>query len=142
MVWSGVAFGVLTGCCVPCHGFAIQQLIADRPLLASVATTVGAGALMLLPIALSSMDTVLVSAEAASTAAYLGLVTGTLSTALWGAGLKRIRLSTAVVVGLVEPTVAATLAVIVLHEPFTATLAIGICLVIIGVAFASLSPVA
>ena len=140
VVWSGVACGIITGFCVPCHGFAIQKLITDRPLLATVATTVGIGALMLLPIALGSMNTLLKSTEAAATATYLGLITMTLSSALWGAGLQRILLSTVAVVGLIEPAVAATLAVIVLHEPLTATMALGICLVLTGVTTASRTP--
>ena len=138
VVWSGVVFGVLAGCGIPCQGFAAQQLMADRPLLTTMATIVGTGALIQMPIALSSTHTAFVSTASTATVTYLGLMTVTVAFALWGAGLKRVRLSTAVVVGLLEPVVATTLAVILLQEPFTATLAIGICLVIIGVGIASL----
>ena len=73
---------------------------------------------------------------------YLGLVTVTLAHSLWGAGLKRLSLSVAVVVGLLEPAVAATLAMTVLSEPATTALIVGICMVIAGVAVTSLSPAA
>ena len=141
VVWSGVAFGVIAGCGIPCQGFAAQQLMTDRPLLTTMATIVGTGALIQLPIALNSTDDAFRSSASTATVVYLGLITVTLAFATWGAGLKRVRLSTAVVVGLMEPVVATTLAVVVLHEPFTTTLAAGICLVLIGVAAASLGPV-
>ena len=140
VVWSGVGFGVLAGCGIPCQGFAAQQLMRDRPLLPSMATVVTAGAILLLPTALASLDTAFASAASTSTVVYLGLVTVTLAHSLWGAGLKRLSLSVAVVVGLLEPAVASTLATAVLGEPVTAGLIAGICLVIAGVAVTSLSP--
>ena len=142
VVWSGMAFAVIAGVGIPCHAFSIQQVVKDRPLTTAVASIVGTGALMLLPAALNSLDTVVESAAAASTAAYLGLVTMTLAVVLWGIGLKHTRLSDAVVVGLLEPATATVLAALVLHEPFTATQATGICMVIIGAAVASLNPAA
>ena len=142
VVWSGVAFAVVAGCGIPTMGFAAQQLMRDRPLLAAMATELTAGAVLLLPVALTSLDTAFASVESVSTVVYLGLVTVTLAHSLWGAGLKRLTLSVAVVVGLLEPAVAATLAMTVLSEPVTAALLAGICLVIIGVAVTSLSPIA
>ena len=142
VVWSGVALAVVAGSGIPCQGFAAQQLMRDRPLVTSMATVLTAGSVVMLPAALGSLDTTFASAASTSTVLYLGLVTVTLAHSLWGAGLKRLSLSVAVVVGLLEPAVAATLAMTVLSEPVTAGLLGGICLVIIGVAVTSLSPAA
>lgn len=142
VVWSGVAFGVLAGCGIPTIGLAAQQLMRDRPSLAAMTTIMTTGAILMMPVALGSLDTAFTSVASTSTVLYLGLVTVTLAHSLWGVGLKRISLSVAVVVGLLEPAVAATLAMTVLSEPVTAGLVAGICLVIAGVAVTSLSPVA
>ena len=140
VVWSGVGFGVLAGCGIPCQGFAAQRLMRDRPLLPAMATVLAAGSILLLPTALASLDKAFGSAASTSTVVYLGLVTVTLAHSLWGAGLKRLSLSVVVVVGLLEPAVAATLAMTVLSEPATAALLAGISLVIAGVAVTSHSP--
>jgi len=142
VVWSGVALAVLAGSGIPCQGFAVQKLAQDRPLVTTMATVVAAGAVAMLPTALRSSGAAFGSVGNASTVLYLGLVTVTLAHSLWGAGLKRLSLSVAVVVGLLEPAVAATLAMTVLAEPATVGLIAGICLVIAGVAVTSLSKTA
>ena len=142
VVWSGVALAVLAGSGIPCQGFAAQQLMRDRPLLTTMATVLTAGSVVMLPTALRSWESAFDSIESASTVLYLGLVTVTLAHSLWGAGLKRLSLSVAVVIGMLEPAVAATLAITVLGEPATVGLIAGICLVIAGVAVTSLSKTA
>ncbi|MXW94045.1 MAG: EamA family transporter [Acidimicrobiaceae bacterium] len=142
VVWSGVGLAVLAGCGIPCQGFAAQQLMRDRPLVTAMATVLSGGAVLMLPVTATSVDTTFDSMASTSTVLYLGLVTVMLAHSLWGAGLKRLTLSVAVVVGLLEPAVAATLAMTVLSEPVTVALIVGICMVIAGVAITSLSPVA
>lgn len=139
VVWSGVALAVVAGCGIPCQAFAMQQLSRDRPLVTTVATLTAIGSLAMLPTALRSWTDAFDSVESASTVLYLGLVTITLAHSLWGAGLKRLSLSVAIVVGMLEPAVAATLAMTVLAEPATIGLIVGICLVIAGVAVTSRS---
>lgn len=142
VVLSGVILAAVAGCGIPCQGFAMQQLSTDRPLITTVATVMAAGSVVMLPTALGSWSEASDSVESVSTVLYLGLVTVTLAHSLWGAGLKRLSLSVAVVVGMLEPAVAATLAMTVLSEPATAALITGICLVIAGVAVTSLSKTA
>lgn len=139
VVMSGVVLAAVAGCGIPCQGFAMQQLSRDRPLVTAVATVMAAGSVVMLPTALGSWSDAIDSVGSASTVLYLGLVTVTLAHSLWGAGLKRLSLSVAVVVGMLEPAVASTLAVTVLSEPATLALIVGICLVIAGVAVTSLS---
>ena len=142
VVWSGVALAAVAGCGIPCQGLAVQQLSRDRPLVTTMATVTSVGSVAMLPIALRSTDAAFDSVESASTVLYLGLVTITLAHSLWGAGLKRLSLSVVVVVGMLEPAVASTLAMTVLSEPATVALIVGICLVIAGVAVTSLSKTA
>lgn len=138
VVGSGVVLAALAGCGVPCQGLAAQKLMMDRPPLAAMATVVGGGMVLLLPTALMEAGNALGSAASMATVAYLGLVTLALGHVLFGLGLKHLSLRMAVVVGLLEPAVAATLAVTVLAEPVTAALLTGICLVIAGVAVAAM----
>ena len=142
VAWSGVGLAALAGCGIPCQGFASQQLLRDRPLVTAIATVVTAGAIAMLPAALRSTDSAFDSVGSSVTVLYLGMVTVTLAHSLWGAGLKRLRLSVVVVVGLLEPAVAATLAITVLSEPVTVPLAAGILLVIAGVTITSQSAAA
>ena len=139
VAWSGVAFAVVAGCGIPIQGFAVQHLMRDRPMLPAMSAVVGAGALFLLPTALGSADLAFSSIASTSTVMYLGLVTVALAHSLWGIGLGHLSLSVAVVVGLLEPAVAATLAMTVLSEPVTPALLIGVCMVIAGVAVTSVS---
>lgn len=140
VVWSGVVLAAVAGCGIPTFGFAAQQLMRTRPLLPAMTTIVVGGALLLLPMALTSVETAFSSTASVVTVVYLGLVTVTCAQTLWGAGLKHLRLSIATVVGLMEPAVAATLAMTVLDEPVTPILVSGIFLVILGVAITSLNP--
>jgi len=96
---------------------------------------------VLFPTALMEAGSALGSTAAMATVVYLGLMTLTLGHTLFGVGLKRLRLGT-VVVGLLEPAVAATLAMVVLAEPVTTTQLGGICLVLAGVAVAAVDPTA
>lgn len=112
----------------------------DRPPLTAIATVVGGGAMVLFPVALMEAGSTWGSVASVVTVVFLGLVTTTLAHALFGFGLKRLPLRVAVVVGLLEPAVAATLALTVLAEPATAALLTGICLVIAGVAVAAMDP--
>ena len=140
VVWSGVAIAAVAGCGIPCQGFAAQQLMKDRPLVTTMATVATAGSVVMLPAALGSWNSAFESIESTATVLYLGLVTVALAHSLWAAGLKRLSLSVAVVVGLLEPAVAAALAITVLSEPATVGLIAGICLVIAGVGVTSRVP--
>ena len=140
VVWSGVAFGVAAGCFIPLFGFSAQAFMRDRPLLPAMTTVVASGAVLLSPLAVASAGTAFASVESTATLAYLGLATMAGAQTLWGAGLQRLSLSVVLAVTLLEPAVAATLAMTVLDEPVTAGLIAGICLVIAGVGITSFNP--
>ncbi|KKZ14098.1 MAG: hypothetical protein TH68_05715, partial [Candidatus Synechococcus spongiarum 142] len=137
LVGSGVALAVLAGCGVPCQGFAAQKLMMDRPPLTAMTMVVGGGAALLFPATLMEAESALASTASVATVVYLGMTLTALAI-LFGFGLKRLSLRMAVMVGLLEPAVAATLAMTVLAEPVSAAQLGGICLVIIGVARATM----
>ena len=134
---GGLAFAVVAGASFPFYGFAAQRLMEDRPVVPAMASTFGVGALLVLPLALSRSAEAFASAGSVVTILYLGLATLALAYVLWGVGLQQLRLSLVVVVTLLEPAVASTLAVVVLDEALTLSLVVGILLVGMGVVLAS-----
>ena len=134
---GGLALAVFAGASFPVYGFAAQRLMTDRPVVPSMTTVFGVGAVLVLPVALASSAEAFASAGSVATVLYLGLATLALAYVLWGVGLRSLRLSVVVVVTLLEPAVAATLAVLVLDEALTIALAAGVVLVACGVVLAS-----
>ena len=134
---AGLALALVAGASFPVYGFGAQRLMEDRPVVTAMASVFGVGAVLVLPLAaLSSADAV-ASAGSVATIVYLGLATLALAYVLWGVGLRALRLSVVVVVTLLEPAVAATLAVLVLDEAASVSLVVGVLLVGAGVVLAS-----
>ncbi|MFN3219957.1 MAG: DMT family transporter [Acidimicrobiales bacterium] len=137
VVWGGVAFAVVAGAAVPVFGLVAQHLMADRPALTAMATVFGGGAVVLSPLALAGAAEAFGSPAAAATVLYLGAATLAGAFLLWGGGLRVLGLSAVAAIGLLEPAVAATLAVLVLDDSVTTALVAGVAIVIAGVAVAS-----
>ena len=129
----GIALALVAAASFPLFGTAAQQLMVDRPFLPAMATVFGAGMVLLLPVAVTTTGEAFDTAGSLATVGALGLVTLTAAYVLWGIGLRGLSLSVVVTATLLEPAVASTLAVVVLDEPFTAVLAIGLLLVALGV---------
>ena len=106
-------------------------------MVTAMASAFGVGALLVLPLAVATRAEALASPGSVVTILYLGLATLALAYELWGIGLRRLRLSMVVVVTLLEPAVAAALAVLVLDEAVTLSLVAGVVLVGGGVVVAS-----
>lgn len=138
----GIGLAVVAGTSFPLFGLAAQRLMLDRPFVVSMATVFGFGAVLLAPAAVITLGDVVRSFDATLTVSTLGVVTLTLAYWLWGLGLDRLSLSVVVTVTLVEPAVAALLAVVVLNEPFTVALVAGVVLVALGVRLGSLETTA
>lgn len=66
---------------------------------------------------------------------YLGVIVTGIAYLLYSTALKIINVSTAVALGLLEPVVAFILAIVVVHEPITLGSALGLSLILIGLAF-------
>lgn len=135
--WDGVGFAVAAGAAVPVFGLVAQQLMADRPAVTSMATVFAAGAVVLSPLTIVRTGEAFGSPGAAATVLYLGTATLAGAFLLWGIGLRTLGLSAVAAIGLLEPAIAATLAVLVLEEPATTALVAGVAIVIAGVAVAA-----
>lgn len=134
---DGVLLAVVAGAAVPGFGLAGQRLMTDRPPVTAMATVLGLGGVALVPVAIVTAGAALATWGSVATVVYLGTVTVAGAYALWGVGLAGLPLSTVASVALLEPAVAAVLAVTVVGEPFTVELAVGVVLVVVGVRLAS-----
>lgn len=137
--WDGVVFASVAGAAVPVFGLVAQRFMADRPALTSMATVFAAGAVVLSPLTIARTGDAFGSPGAAATVLYLGTATLAGAFLLWGIGLRTLGLSAVAAIGLLEPAIAATLAVTVLDEPLTGALVAGVAIVIAGVGVAASS---
>ncbi len=134
---TGIAFALVAATSFPVYGHACQRLMDDRPFVPAMATVFGAGFALLLPIAVFTADDVVRDGSAVLTVVVLGVVTLAVAYVLWGAGLRALSLSVVVTTTLLEPAVAAALAVTVLGEPASVALVAGLALVATGVLISS-----
>ncbi len=137
---AGIALAFVAGCSFPLFGLAGQRLMADRPVLPAMAAVFCAGAILTLPIAIGTAHLVVDSPSSLATVATLGIVTLALAYVLWGIGLQALSLGVVVTLTLLEPAVAAVLAVAVLGEQPTRSLAVGLMLVALGVVVSAYQP--
>jgi DME family drug/metabolite transporter len=135
----GVGLALLAGTTFPIYGLAAQRLMRRVEPDVAIGAVFGAGTALLAPLAIASASEAIASPESFITVAYLGVFTLAIAYILWGLGLKRLTLAVVVVVTLLEPAVASLLGVVVLGEPFTVALAVGIGLVGAGVWLASMT---
>ena len=134
---DGVLLALVAGTTFPFYGLAAQRLMRRVEPEVAIGSVFGAGMLLLIPLAVRSASEVFASAESIITVAYLGVFTLSVAYILWGFGLHRLTLGVVVVVTLLEPAVASLLGVVVLGEPLTAALLVGVVLVGAGVTLAS-----
>ncbi len=115
--------------------FSLRELMADNPVMAASFWLLVCGALLNVCIAIPTavaFDWSLLTWEVGLAILYSGAVAIAVGGTIWNLALKRIGASrTAAFINL-QPIVAAFVAVIVLGEPFTLWLVLGISLVIIG----------
>ncbi|WLQ62372.1 DMT family transporter [Streptomyces glycanivorans] len=113
----GVALGLTAGLTYALYSWAAHRLIG-RGLTsgAAMGTVFGIGGLLLVPVLLATGAPLLDSWSAAAVGAYMALVPMFLGYVLFGWGLARVQASTATTLTLLEPAVAAVLAVLVVGE--------------------------
>lgn len=98
----------------------------------------GLGGILLVPVLLATGASVLATPQALGVTAYMAIVPMFAGYLLFGAGLWRLRSSTATTLSLAEPLVAAILAVLVVHErlPMLGWVGVGLigcCLLVVVV---------
>ncbi|GAA3851838.1 DMT family transporter [Streptomyces sedi] len=132
---AGVALGVLAGAGYAGYSYCASRLIrGGHGARATMGALFGLGALVLLPVLAVTGGPLLGSARGLAVTGYLAVVPMCLAYLLFGAGLARVRASTAVTLSLFEPLVAAVLAVTVVGERLDAFGWFGVALVVGGLA--------
>lgn len=134
----GVALGLLAGTTYAIYSWAAHRLmrcgVGSRAAMGGI---FGFGGMLLLPVLLATGAPLTASWTNAAVGAYMAFVPMFIGYTLFGWGLARVSASTATTLSLLEPTVAAGLAVLVLHERLRAlgwigTALIFACLVILS----------
>ena|SRR5206468_2306549 len=117
-------------------GYAIGAMLIARmrdvPAMAVIAGSLAIAALTYLPFGIAQRPTALPSAQALASVAILGVVCTALAFILFFALVREVGPNRATVITYVNPAVAVVLGVVLLHEPFTASIAAGFALIALG----------
>jgi DME family drug/metabolite transporter len=113
----GIALGLLAGFTYAIYSWgAVRVMRAGLPSRPVMGAVFGLGAILLLPVLALTGAPIITSGSNLAVAAYLAIVPMFLGYVLFGRGLATVAASTATTVSLLEPAVAALMAVIVLGE--------------------------
>ncbi|MGW4825861.1 DMT family transporter, partial [Streptomyces sp. NPDC004227] len=127
----GIGLGLVAAATYALYSWAAHRLITrEIPSRAAMGAVFGLGGLLLLPVLLATGTPLLVSWTNASVGIYMVLVPMFAGYILFGWGLAHVPASTATTLSLLEPAVAAVLAVLVVGERLPTTGWVGIALVI------------
>ncbi|HEY8824521.1 MAG TPA: DMT family transporter, partial [Candidatus Limnocylindria bacterium] len=118
-------------------GYAVGPMIIERklgalPSLGVVAASLGITVLVYAPFALTQLPTTVPSPQVVFAVAVLGVVCTALAFVLFFALITEVGAPRATVITYVNPAVALAFGVALLHEPFTAGIAIGFVLIVFG----------
>ncbi|WP_436848206.1 DMT family transporter [Streptomyces collinus] len=127
----GVGLGLVAAATYALYSWAAHRLITRRiPSRAAMGAVFGLGGLLLLPVLLVTGAPLVGSWSNAAVGTYMALVPMFTGYVLFGWGLAHVPASTATTLSLLEPAVAAVLAVLVVGERLPATGWSGVALVI------------
>ncbi|WP_406209739.1 DMT family transporter [Streptomyces sp. NBC_01017] len=127
----GIGLGLVAAVTYALYSWSAHRLITGEiPSRAAMGAVFGLGGLLLLPVLLVTGAPLVASWSNAAVGAYMALVPMFAGYVLFGWGLARVPASTATTLSLLEPAVAAVLAVLVVGERLPATGWTGIVLVI------------
>lgn len=135
----GILLGLVAGGTYAGYSWAAARLMAAGvPSRTAMGAVFGAGGVLLLPVIAVTAPELVAARHGIAVAAYLALVPMCGGYLLFGWGLARVPVSTALALTLLEPAVAALLAVLVVGERLGAVgwagaAAIGLCLVVLTV---------
>ncbi|MFE9043627.1 DMT family transporter [Streptomyces sp. NPDC007818] len=128
---AGIGLGVVAAATYALYAWAAHRLITDgipsRPAMGAV---FGLGGLLLLPVLAVTGAPLLASWSHAAVGAYMAIVPMFAGYVLFGWGLARVPASTATTLSLLEPAVAAVLAVLVVGERLPGAGWAGVALVV------------
>ncbi|MDQ8702820.1 DMT family transporter [Streptomyces sp. LHD-70] len=127
----GVGLGLIAATTYALYSWTAHRLITDGiPSRAAMGAVFGVGGLLLVPVLLLTGAPLLASWSAAAVGAYMALVPMFAGYVLFGWGLAHVPASTATTLSLLEPAVAAVLAVLVVGERLPAVGWAGVALVV------------
>ncbi|MFE2992058.1 DMT family transporter [Streptomyces sp. NPDC059262] len=127
----GIGLGLVAAATYALYSWAAHRLITRQiPSRAAMGAVFGLGGLLLAPVLLATGAPLLASWSNAAVGAYMALVPMLAGYVLFGWGLAHVPASTATTLSLLEPAVAAVLAVLVVGELLPAAGWMGIALVI------------
>ncbi|MFF8732627.1 DMT family transporter [Streptomyces sp. NPDC015171] len=127
----GVGLGLIAAVTYALYSWAAHRLITRRiPSRAAMGAVFGLGGLLLLPVLLATGAPLVSSWSNAAVGTYMALVPMFAGYLLFGWGLAHVPASTATTLSLLEPAVAAVLAVLVVGERLPAAGWAGIALVV------------
>lgn len=128
---AGVLLGLVAGATYALYSWAAHRLmLGGVPSRAAMGAVFGVGGLALLPVLAATGAPLLDSLGNAAVGAYMALVPMFCGYVLFGWGLARVAVSTATTLTLLEPAVAAVLAVVVVGEQLPAAGWAGVGLVV------------
>lgn len=132
-VASSVALGLLAGTSYAAYSWSAGRLMAAGvPRRSAMGSVFAAGGLLLLPVLVALGAPLLASTQNILVAVYLALIPMFIGYVLFGVALSRVSASTATTVTLLEPAVAAVLAVLVVGEHVTTPGWVGMGLIAAG----------
>ncbi|WP_241981214.1 DMT family transporter [Cryobacterium algoritolerans] len=113
----GTCLGLFAGLTYALYSWAAHRVIETGvPARPAMGLIFGVAGVLLMPVALATGFPILSSWSTASVGIYLAVIPMFAGYVLFGMGLARVRASTAIVLTLVEPVVAALLAVVIVGE--------------------------
>ncbi|WP_241645178.1 DMT family transporter [Rosenbergiella metrosideri] len=113
----GVALGLLAGLTYALYSWTARRMMVNGIISrAAMGSTFGVGGLLLLPLLIATGGSLLASWQNAVVGGYMALFPMGIGYLCYGAGLARIKASIATAITLLEPVVAALLAVFILNE--------------------------
>lgn len=130
----GVVLGLFAGLGYAGYSAAAHEMIQRGcPSNVAMGRMFGLAAIFLVPLCLMLGGPHLMSARSIGVLAYLAIITQALAYLVFGFGLRTVSASTAMTLSLVEPVVAAVLAVVIVHEPMLVIGWLGMTMVLTGV---------
>lgn len=137
----GIGLGLVAAATYATYSWAAKDLM-NRGVsrAAAMGSIFGLGGLALIPVLLVTGAPIVASREAFAVAAYMALIPMFLGYLMFGYGLTKVPASTATTITLVEPAVAAVLAVWFVGERLTPTGWVGIALFALVLAIVSVAP--
>ncbi|WKX27762.1 DMT family transporter [Tatumella ptyseos] len=135
----GVALGLLAGLTYALYSWTARRMMVRGVISrAAMGATFGLGGSLLIPLLIVTGAPLLVSWRNALVGSYMAIFPMCVGYLCYGAGLARIKASVATAITLLEPVVAALLAVLILDESLSPTGWVGIGLIIASLVITTL----